>query len=508
MSSLEQTAAVLYGEQKYPQALDIYLSLYRKNPKTEKYSIYCGSCLDALGKPAQAIKFYQKASKLNPASVSTLLALSYLYYQKADYANAVKFCERVLKLEPHNTSAWLNLGNIAYCQGAFEKALSYYEKVYLEDDKNYLALINMANTCFDLKYFASAIEYAHKTLKIYPSSFDAYLIRGNSYLELGKYAKAEEELLLARELNVKNPWVYNAFSRLYQKLERWDEALSAGWKAILCEPDAQDEQHINFGYLLYEYMAEKEGTLAATYAHKWLEKFIGTKLVLYMANAILNNQQIECAEPRYVGKMFDVFAPDFDTTLAGLEYKAPQFLAEAAQKVCAKPFWRPLNVLDLGCGTGLCAEKLKKTLGWCLIDGVDLSAKMLEQAADKKLYHHLKQADITTYLSNCANAYPLVTACDVLTYFGNLKTIFDLVARVLKPQGAFIFTVSENRIDDADYHLMPSGRFVHNISYVKKLLKYCGLSLISCDRKALRTEGDKIVYGYVVAVRKQFTIAK
>ena len=67
LSSLEQTAAVLYGEQKYPQALDIYLSLYRKNPKTEKYSIYCGSCFDALGKPAQAIKFYQKASKLNPS---------------------------------------------------------------------------------------------------------------------------------------------------------------------------------------------------------------------------------------------------------------------------------------------------------------------------------------------------------------------------------------------------------------------------------------------------------
>ena len=129
MSTLEQTAAALYDEQKYPQALDIYLNLYRKNPKTEKYSIFCGNCLDALGKPAQAIKFYKKASQINPTSVTTLNALAHVYYQKADFLHSAKFSERALKIEPQNVSAWLNLGNIAYCQGAYEKALAYYEKV-------------------------------------------------------------------------------------------------------------------------------------------------------------------------------------------------------------------------------------------------------------------------------------------------------------------------------------------------------------------------------------------
>lgn len=506
MSSLEKTAAILYGEKKYLQALDIYLSLYRKNPKTEKYSIFCGNCFDAMGKTSQAIRFYKKASKLNPVSLSTLLGLSHLYYQKKDYARATFFAQRALKIENTNVSAWLTLANVAYCQGNFEKALSYYQKAYDQNNESYIALINMANTCFDLKTYALAIDYAHKALKLFPSSVDAYLIRGNSYLELGKFTKAEQELLMAHELNHRNPWIYNALSRLFQKLERWDEALAAGWKAVLYQNESQDEQHISFGYLLYEYVVEKQGTLAESFARKWLDKFADNQTVLYMASAILNNQQLKRADPQYVCKIFDHFAIDFDETLIGLDYQAPRLIAEILKKIYHKPLFCRPKVLDLGCGTGLCAQKIKPILGWSAIDGVDLSAKMLDQAQSKKIYRRLVEMDLVQFLSDCPFSYSIVTAADVLTYFGDLKALFALTAKVLSPKGVFIFTVSENRINDADYHLMPSGRFVHNINAVQKLLKHSGLKVLESTRKALRTEGDKIVYGYIVAARKEFSI--
>lgn len=508
MNGLEQTAAVLYGEQKYPEALDIYLSLYKKNPKTEKYSIFCGNCFDAMGDQTQAIKFYKRANRLNPVSVTSLTALANLYYHQGDYKNSAKFSKRILQTEPGNISALLNLGNIAYCQAAYARALRFYEAAYQQNEKSYIAVINLANTCYDLKHYAAALEFAQKALQIYPSSTDAYLIRGNALLDLGKYAKAEQELMRAAELSPRHGWVYAALSRLYQKQERWEEALASGWKAVVCQTDENDDQHINFGYLLYEYVEEgNPEEIAQRYAQKWLQKFIGNKVVMYMANAILNNQQLQQAEPAYIGKMFDIFAADFDNALAGLDYQAPQHVAKALKAIWQKPFWKRCRCLDLGCGTGLCGEKIKPVLGWCRLDGVDLSEKMLDQAAAKKIYHRLTKDEITHFLLHAQRPYQVITAADVLTYFGDLKMVFHSVADALCQGGIFVFTISENGGDE-DYRLLPSGRFVHNFGYVQTLLKKSGFRQISAERKPLRTEGDHLVWGYVIVARKEFTVAK
>ena len=69
----------------------------------------------------------------------------------------------------------------------------------------------------------------------------------NSYIELGRYEKAENCLLRALDLRNDNPWIYTSLSRLYQKIENWDKALEAGWNAVLYAGEAQKDQHINFG---------------------------------------------------------------------------------------------------------------------------------------------------------------------------------------------------------------------------------------------------------------------
>ena len=45
---------------------------------------------------------------------------------------------------------------------------------------------------------------------------------------------------------------------------------------------------------------------------------------------------------------------------------------------------RNINVADIGCGTGLIGEQLRKT-GW-IIDGFDISEGMLAEARKKKVY--------------------------------------------------------------------------------------------------------------------------
>ncbi|MBR2299724.1 MAG: tetratricopeptide repeat protein [Alphaproteobacteria bacterium] len=508
MDALEEQAGRLYDQKQYPEALDIYLSLAKKYPKTEKYSIFCGNCYDALGQTEEAIRYYKKASKINPVSTTSLLALANLYYNNEDYKAACKFSNMILQKSKNNVSALLILGNVAYCQKQFDKAFALYEKVYHLDGSSYIALINMANTCYDLGKYVKAVDFASQAIRLYSSSVDAYIILGNSYTELGKLEKAEASLLKALSFRADNPWIYNALSRVYQKMEDYKSALSFAWKSVLFGGNVQDDQHINFGYLLYECAEDGKEELAKHYARKWQEAFLDNKVVEFMAGAVLEDKKIKKADPHYIEKIFDIFAIDFENTLKGLDYMAPEYVAESVKKNFKKDFWKKTNYLDLGCGTGMCAQKVKKYIGWSTITGIDLSQKMLDQAAQKGIYKRLEQVEIVGFLERDMQEYQLITAADVLTYFGDLRSVFEGVASRLELGGLFVFSISENLFTTDDFLLMPSGRFVHNMDYVMTLLKKCGYAKLSQERKALRNEGDKVVWGYVVAAEKVIIIEK
>ena len=502
MEILEKQADQLFEEKKYPEALDIYLSLAKKYPKTEKYSIYCGNCFDAIGQKDEAIRYYKKASKLNPVSVTSIIALANLYYNNEDYIMAAKFAKNALKRSPENISAFLILGNSAYCLKDYEKAYAYYEKAYMIDEKSYIALINMANTSYDMAKYVKAVDFALKALEVYPTSVDAYIILGNSYMEIGRFEKAEANLLKALSYRSDNPWIYDALSRLYQKSEDYENALLFGWKAVLFAGEAQEEQHINFGYLLYECAAEGNENLAKEYALKWVEGFRKNALVKYMGGAILENKKLKKADMQYVEKIFDLFAADFDATLIGLDYMVPLYIAEAIRSHFKKDFYKKTNYLDLGCGTGLCGEYVQKVIGWNNTVGVDISQKMLDQAAQKGVYDRLERAEIMDFLKEETDIYQLVTLADVLTYFGDLRPVFEAVATRLDLGGAMAFSVSENVFNTKDYFLTPSGRFVHTIDYILSLLTKCGFSKLSQEKKALRNEGDQVVWGYIIIAEK------
>lgn len=94
-----------------------------------------------------------------------------------------------------------------------------------------------------------------------------------------------------------------------------------------------------------------------------------------------------------------------------------------------------LRILDAGCGTGLCAPFLKKYASWHGLEGVDLSSGMLAEAARKKLYARLYCQELCAFLSGHKKRYDLIAAADVLTYFGDLDSVFAGFAFALKKTG-------------------------------------------------------------------------
>ena len=95
-------------------------------------------------------------------------------------------------------------------------------------------------------------------------------------------------------------------------------------------------------------------------------------------------------------------------------------------------------VLDAGCGTGLTACYLAKTVG-CRIMGVDINAQMISKArlrAEKEGVSHLvefKVADVYN-LPFSDNCFDLVMAESIIVFLDKVKAYQEFY-RVLKPEG-------------------------------------------------------------------------
>ncbi len=502
MKNLEHQASVFYGEKQYQKALEIYKLLLQNNPKAERFAIACGNCLDALGDKYQALSAYEQALKINRLSVPALLNLSTINYELGEYEASENYANSALKLDSHNVASWQNLANIAFCREDYEKALEYYQKMYDSNNNSYIAMINLANTYYCLNKYVLALEFAKKSLEKHPSSVVANMISGNALSAMGKYEKAIDRYLRVCELDEQNFEVYNSLSQTYRLLNDWENSVMFAWRYIKSIENPSDNTHLNFGYLLYECYAEKSNTLAKKYANKWQSYYPQNKVVEHMVCALTNGTALSGSDDSFIRATFDTFAPDFDETLASLDYQVPSLIEKEAENYLKSSVFRGYHILDLGCGTGLCGEKMKKFASRKGLIGIDLSEKMLELAEQKKIYAQLICDDVCNYMENSSYFFHVITASDVLTYFGDLTKLMVRISKSLTPEGLFIFTISENTDNQNDYFMVPSGRFVHNPAYVERVLKSAGLRVLNVEHHILRNEAEVPVYGYIYTTQK------
>ena len=163
-----------------------------------------------------------------------------------------------------------------------------------------------------------------------------------------------------------------------------------------------------------------------------------------------------------------------------------------------------LDVLDAGCGTGLCGA-LVAPFARRLV-GVDLSEGMLWHAKDKNVYHELVKSELGEYLRGSSEAFDLIVSADTLVYFGDLKGIVAAFAAALRPNGLLVFTL-EHAVEDSadvDYRLELHGRYSHVRAYLEQLLTFLGLQA-KIVQAELRMEAGAPVSGLVIRATKPDT---
>jgi len=196
-----------------------------------------------------------------------------------------------------------------------------------------------------------------------------------------------------------------------------------------------------------------------------------------------------------VRQLYTRFAGFYDENMTGdLEYRAPLLLQRALAAAVGDR--RRLAILDLGCGTGLSGQALRPLAR--LLIGVDLSTAMIDRARARAVYDALHVAEITAFLHAEAAAgrqVDVISSCDALIYFGDLRQVTVPAARGLVRGGLLAITVE--RGDAYPWALADSGRFMHHRHHLAEAAAAAGLSVISLDESVLRVEYGNPVTGLV-----------
>ncbi|WP_424986598.1 class I SAM-dependent DNA methyltransferase [Microbulbifer sp. S227A] len=144
--------------------------------------------------------------------------------------------------------------------------------------------------------------------------------------------------------------------------------------------------------------------------------------------------------------LYDEWASSYDSEVAGHGYATPGRCADALMAHIRDP---NQPILDFGCGTGLSGLALGLR-GFTCIDGVDLSAEMLERARAKTLYRKLDLIGPDTPLPHTPGDYAAIAAIGVIGAGAAPISVFDTLMAGLAPGGLLVFSFNDHALQDPE----------------------------------------------------------
>jgi len=132
---------------------------------------------------------------------------------------------------------------------------------------------------------------------------------------------------------------------------------------------------------------------------------------------------------------YDAWAADYDRDL--LERCGYSAHVIGADAFAAGNSDRSLRIIDIGCGTGLVGMELRRH-GFSVVDGLDISADMLAQAAAKQVYRQLLTGNVMAGTSLADGSYQ-AAICVGSFAPGHLgPAALAEIARLVEPGGPIV----------------------------------------------------------------------
>ena len=405
-----------------------------------------------------------------PSAITHRLCRARLRLLRDNAAGSAEDAAEALMLDRRCTQAKGTLGIALIETGQLTDAIACLREALHDDPTNAVWRKGLAEACERAGFIPEARALLAEGVRLSPGNVSLRVASVMAAIRQRDFQAAAHEADDACRDGIADAQIFGLLGHALSCAERQDEAAAAYREALHLAPDDSYVRH-----LVMTAGSEKAADRASS---------------------------------AYVETVFDGYAAGFEAHLVDLAYRVPglirsHLLTALGGRVCSGA------ILDLGCGTGLVAVALSD-LPFGPFTGVDLSAGMLAQARAKGLYELLHQADITAFLQQAGQRWPIIVAADVFCYFGDLAEPFRHAFACLEPGGVLVCSLETAALpaeggpsDGLGWELGARGRYRHGAAYVAQAAQAAGLRLHSLIPEILRQEAGTPVTGLVAVLTRE-----
>lgn len=406
-------------------------------------------------------------------------------------AAAIDHCRQALAAKP-DEPAWLTLlGGLLQQAGRPAEAVEPLSRAVALNPASAAAHNNLGLALRELGRMEAAAERFAAALQLNPDSAGAHANLAGTLRALGRADEALGHARRATELN-------KGDATVWLELALAQRAAGGGGREALEAAVGLDPKLAHAHHLLGEIaVAAGEADSARRHFRRYLRLDPEDRHGAALRLALLDGEAApDRAPPAYVRTLFDQYADRFDAELLERLRYRPDLLRAAAEEAL-NPAPGSLDILDIGCGTGLGGVALKPLAR--KLDGTDLSPRMIEKAAARGIYDDLAVGDLVAVMAGRPARYDLVIAADVLVYVGPLEPALTAAHAALRPGGAMALSVERA---ESGVVLGRHSRYAHGEDYLRRAAAQAGFEVALLHEIDLRQESGAPVGGWMAVLRR------
>lgn len=481
-------AVALHRQGKLRAAEKLYRTVLEENESDFDCLHSLGLLYAQDGRFADAVGLLRAGARQEPRSVEVHNNLANVLAILDRHDEAVAGFRIAIALKPDFAEAHNNLGNALAVQGRTEEAIGYYVQALALRPDYADAHVNLGNSLAERGRLEDAAAHYEQALAVSPDSPETHCRLGDVRNRQRKTGEAAACFERALELKPGFAAAWLGLGQVFHQAGRYDDALVAFEKA----PD-NAETWLGRARSLRRLKRTEEAILAY---RQTLEKGGDAEVIRYYLASLGAESAPVAAPRRLVSTVFDRYSDRYDRHLVdALKYQTPDLLFDAVAPCLPSC---NLDILDLGCGTGLLGRRFRPLAR--ALTGVDISPGMLEVARQRQIYDDLVCGELIEFLQTQAGTFDVALAADVLVYLGDLSRLFHEVRRGLRGGGLFGFSVEAG--ESQDFALRSTLRYAHSAAYLRKLSDHHGFVVETIAPKVLRQEEGKDVVGYLAILRR------
>ena len=208
------------------------------NTFPEEAQTWCvvGNYFSLLKDHEEAIKSFEKATKINPYFSYAYTLQGHEYASNESFDIAKEFYMKALACDPQHYNAYYGMGSCASQLGKFEEALLYFEKARVINPVNVVLICCCGTELEKLYHNEMALKYYELACKLDPRSILAKYRRAELLFTMNRYSVALGQFEELIKLDSENPNLHFMLGKILETLGRKKDAIREYTIALHLDP--------------------------------------------------------------------------------------------------------------------------------------------------------------------------------------------------------------------------------------------------------------------------------